>query len=147
LNKYACSNLVIFVSFAEQYAVRRYPSVKLEEHLTLVQEPGSIYIGHVAPETGLASGHQVALVECLQDEHINLESLRVIGCDGTATNTGHRSGVIRLMELHVERPFQWAICLLHFNELPLRHLFRLVDGGSSGRNTFSGPIGTAELKK
>ena len=36
---------------------------------------------------------------------------------------------------------QWNICLLHCNELPLRHLIQVVDGKTSGPNTLTGPIG------
>jgi len=32
---------------------------------------------------------------------------------------------------------------LHTNELPLRHLFQQLDGGTSGATTFTGPIGKA----
>ena len=38
---------------------------------------------------------------------------------------------------------QWFICLLHTNELPLRHLFQKLDRQTSGSTTFSGPIGKA----
>lgn len=56
-------------------------------------------------------------------------------------NTGWKKGVIRQIELHVGRPLQWAICLLHFNELPFRHLFLHLDGDTTGPKSFSGPIG------
>ncbi|KAK3928197.1 putative tRNA pseudouridine synthase 1 [Frankliniella fusca] len=39
------------------------------------------------------------------------------------------------------RSLQWQICLLHFNELPLRHLVAELDGPTSGHKCFSGPIG------
>lgn len=35
----------------------------------------------------------------------------------------------------------WSICLLHFNELPLRKLFVHIDGVTTGPKLFSGPIG------
>lgn len=40
-----------------------------------------------------------------------------IGCDGTILNTGHKAGVIRLYEEHLQHALQWLICLLHFTEL------------------------------
>src|SRR5699024_9473271 len=43
--------------------------------------------------------------------------------------------------LYLERPLQRIVCLLHTNELPLRHLFRKLDGETSGPTTFKGPIG------
>ena len=67
----------------------------------------------------------------------------VIGCDSTNVNTGTNGGAIH--QLHVEEmlKLQWFICLLHTNELPLRHLFQKLDGQTSGSTTFSGPIGKA----
>ncbi|GBM90441.1 hypothetical protein AVEN_124689-1 [Araneus ventricosus] len=38
-------------------------------------------------------------------------------------------------------PAQWSICLLHFNELPFRHIFQHIDGQIAGPKSFSGPIG------
>ena len=35
------------------------------------------------------------------------------------------------------------ICFLHLNELPLRHIFCYLDGGTSGPQAFLGPIGKA----
>ena len=54
-------------------------------------------------------------------------------CDGTAVNTGRVSGVIKRIEMFLEMPVQWIICLLHLNKLPLRHLFDDIDGKSSGQ--------------
>lgn len=49
--------------------------------------------------------------------------------------------MIRLIELHVKRPLQWGVCLLHFNELPFRHLFQTLDWKTVGPKSISGPIG------
>lgn len=45
------------------------------------------------------------------------ENLIVIGADGTAVNTSPNNGAIRLLQLKIGRPLQWAICKLHLNEL------------------------------
>lgn len=37
---------------------------------------------------------------------------------------------------------QWAVCLLHYKELSLRHLFQHLDGDTTGPTSFSGPIGS-----
>jgi hypothetical protein len=66
-----------------------------------------------------------------------------VGCDGTATNTGATGGIIRLIEIKLGKPLQWLPCQLHANELPLRHLMKHLDGGTSGPKQFSGPIGSA----
>ncbi|GBN00155.1 hypothetical protein AVEN_77795-1 [Araneus ventricosus] len=41
------------------------------------------------------------------------------------------------------RPLQWAVCLLHANELPLRHLLQTLDGVTSDPRAVSGPIAIA----
>ena len=67
--------------------------------------------------------------------------LKVVGCDSTNLNTGTKGGVLRHLELLFGRPLQRFICMLHTNELPLRHLFLHLDGPTTGDTTFSGPIG------
>lgn len=42
--------------------------------------------------------------------------------------------------MQIGRPLQWAVCLLHFIELPFRHLFQYLDGVTTGPRSFSGPI-------
>ena len=54
------------------------------------------------------------------------ETLRSICCDGTNVNIGRHGGILHIMELNLERPIQWIICMLHFNELPFRHIFRHI---------------------
>ena len=68
-------------------------------------------------------------------------TLQVILADGTNVNTGHQSGVIMRLERKLDRPLQWGICLLHANELPLKALFREIDGRTLGPEKFEGPIG------
>ncbi|CAH0391283.1 unnamed protein product [Bemisia tabaci] len=45
------------------------------------------------------------------------------------------------MEEVLLRALQWIICLLHFNELPLRHIIERIDGPYSGPKEFSGALG------
>lgn len=71
----------------------------------------------------------------------NLDRIICVGCDGTATNTGWKGGVIKYLEYYLERPLQWCVCMLHANELPLRHLFMNLDGCTTGPREYSGPIG------
>ena len=69
--------------------------------------------------------------------------IKVIGSDGTATNTGAHAGIIRRLEIALAKPVHWAICGLHFNELPLRAVFKAVDGETSGPKAFKGTVGNA----
>lgn len=50
-------------------------------------------------------------------------------------------GIIRELEQKLGHAVHWSICLLHFNELPLRELFGELDGVTQGPKQFSGPIG------
>lgn len=66
------------------------------------------------------------------------------GYNGTNVNTGKNKGVIRLLEERLRKPSQLIICLLHMNELPLRHLFLHLDGLLTARpNSYTGVIGVA----
>ncbi|GBN06735.1 hypothetical protein AVEN_214987-1, partial [Araneus ventricosus] len=87
--------------------------VIIEEHISLVRESGSEYIGHVCNK---------------------------VGCDGTSVNTGVKGGIICNMELILNRPLQWLVCQLHANELPLRHLFAHVDRTTTGPRSLSGEV-------
>lgn len=72
---------------------------------------------------------------------MDLCHISVVGCDGTAVNTGPKGGIVRLLEVELKKPLQWFICQIHANELPLRHLILHLDGDTAGPGAFSGPIG------
>lgn len=113
----------------------------LEEHIVLLSEPGSKYISHFTATSSTALAIKTDLFEFLVKKEFDIRNLNVIGCDGTVVNTGPNGGVIRLLELELKRPLQWFICMLHCNELPLRHLFLKLDGRTVGPKAFSGLIG------
>ena len=112
----------------------------VEEHITLLEEPGSKYICHLSPTKG--SGDKIAeiILSQLKEKSISLRNLQAVGCDGTAVNTGHKKGVISILEQELEKPLQWLICQLHANELPLRHLIIKLDGPTTGPKGFTGSI-------
>ena len=113
-----------------------------EEHIVICREPGSTYYCHVTPESGSSKSIIKAMTKALVGK-TDLKELTVVGCDGTAVNTGQLGDVIRLLELKVKRPLQWMVCLLHANELPLRHLFQSLDGATTGPFGFAGTLGKA----
>lgn len=106
-------------------------------------EPGSLYLGHLTLLSGTGKAIAEAIHKYFTNNEIHFNKLLVIGCDGTATNTGWKSGAIRNMELKLGRPLQWFICQLHANELPLRHLFCELDRATSGPRVYSGSLGKA----
>ncbi len=97
----------------------------------VMEEPGAKYIDHFTPNSSSAKDIEKELDDLIS-EYGSDQSVQVIRADGTNVNPGKRGGVIRLLELHLQCPLQWNICLLHMNELPLRHLFAFMDGQSSG---------------
>lgn len=121
---------------------KQFQRTVVEAHYCIVSEPDSTYVGHVTPESGssldIANSIYEYVTSTLLDDFSNVI---VLGCDGTVVNTGVSNGVIRRLELKLQRPLQWIICLLHFNELPLRHLFESIDGKSSGPTSYTGLIG------
>ena len=112
-----------------------------EEHITLAAEPGSNYVGHFTPYSGKAKNIFEGLLEFCSSHDLILDSLNVIGCDGTNVNTGAKGGVSAAVEQPLERSLQWSICLLHINKLPLRHLTQYLDGVTSRSQSFSRQIG------
>ena len=107
-----------------------YQSVQLEEHYTVVGEPGNYYLTHLSPKEVHVSIKNTELAE----------KIKIIGTDGTACMTGKFNGFIRSLEELVNKPLQWVICLLHANELPRRHIFIHLDGTTNSPATFEGPI-------
>lgn len=112
-----------------------------EEHISLIQEPGAHYIGHFTPDTGTSKCIASTIMDFFSSKEVDTSKVVAIGCDGTAVNTGMKGGVIRLIEEKLGRPVHWFVCLLHANELPLRHLIHAIDGKTTGPSTFTGTIG------
>ena len=101
-----------------------------------------MYLTHVASENGKGGSIIAnAIHDAIKDTELEM-TLTTVGSDGTAVMTGEHSGFIRILEELLGRPLQWSICLLHCNELPLRHVFAELDGATSGPDSFSGKIGS-----
>jgi hypothetical protein len=118
-----------------------YGSIVKEEHISLIQEPNCVYLGHLTVSSGSAASIKNGILNFFIDKGISTDSLIAIGCDGTVVNTGTKAGVLSLLEAELNRPLQWFICMLHLNELPLRHLLVQLDGVTHGPKAFSGEIG------
>ena len=123
----------------------------IEEHISVITEPNSEYLGHYTPKSGKSHDLVDGLQDFFKNYNIDFSSLKAVGCDGTAVNTGTKGGAIRLLEKRLNKPLQWLICQLHANELPLRHLIEKIDGKTSGPMGFTGEVGkqlhNCELKK
>ena len=117
-----------------------YENTILEEHDVVIGEPGKFYLSHVEPENGSGKSVASAIYEAIRETSL-CEKRAVVGSDGIACMTGANRGAIRCMEEMIGRLLQWAICLLHCNELSLRHIFLELDGSTVGPTAFSGPVG------
>ena len=113
----------------------------IEEHITVLAEPGSRYLGHFSPTSGNAKDIADGLFAFCEEKQIDVTRIDSFGCDGTNVNVGWKSGILRRLEKKLKRPLHWIICQLDSNELPLRHLLIQLDGKTSGPRQFTGPIG------
>lgn len=120
---------------------KHYRKTIVEEHISLLEEPESQFLGHVTPTSGSSLDITNSILDFFRGKNMSLENLKMIGCDGTPVNTGFKGGVISRLEKELKRPLQWMICLLHCNELPLRHLYQYLDGKTTGPKSYSGEIG------
>ena len=112
----------------------------IQEHYVMVGETNGFYLSHVRPEYGTeykiaASVYSASKVTALE------QKLKIVGFDGTPVMTGKSKEFIASIKTLIGRPMQRVICLLHLNELPLRHAFQNLDGVTSGPESFSRPIG------
>ena len=117
-------------------------SIEPEQHLTFTYEDGKsigTYLTHrtipVIGATGLVLTNEPFSV------FNNVDRIQAVLLDNTATNTGPINGlVVKLKEL-LKRKLHLIGCVLHENELPLRALFKKLDGIITGPGSFSGLIG------
>ena len=79
-----------------------------EERYTIIKEPSSQYVDHVTPDDGSAYAIASELFSCIIATN-GEGTLQAVICDGTAVNTGRVSGVIKRLELFLERSFQWIV--------------------------------------
>ncbi|CAH1103736.1 unnamed protein product [Psylliodes chrysocephalus] len=76
-----------------------YYSTITEEHISLVKEPGSIYLGQLAVSAGSAVVIKDTILDFFNRKEISIKSLIAVGCDGTIVNTETNAGLIRLLEI------------------------------------------------
>ena len=92
------------------------------------------------PEDGTGYKIVTSVYSAIKDTALD-PKWNIVGSDGIAVMTGKNKGFIASLETSTGRPLQWATCLFHLNELPLRDVFQNLDGATFGPNFFSGPIG------
>jgi hypothetical protein len=113
----------------------------MEKHISIIAEPGSSYFNNTTPSSGSRKDITELLVASLKEQDAKTENIKVVGYEGTNVNTGHTAGIIRRLEETFGHPLQLLACLLHANELPLRHLLEALDGATTGPRGFCVSIG------
>ena len=103
-----------------------YKSVQLEDHYMLIVERGKYYLTHFSSKNSKGKTIAQKIFNIIVDTELQ-DKLAVVGTDGTASMTGKYNGFIRSLEELLNKPLQWVVCLLHTNELPLRHVSTMLD--------------------
>ena len=101
-----------------------YRKTIVVEHYVVVGELGTFYLMHVSPPDGKGQLIAQTIFDKIKDTLLQ-DNLAAVDSDGMAVMTGAHNGAIKNLEELCKRPVQWSICLLHCNELPLRHDFKL----------------------
>ena len=84
-------------------------STEVKEHNTIIEEPGSMYVDHLVPKSGKVKDIANDLLTFIFDNESS-NSLQALGCDDCPANTGIHSGIIRSIEVALDRPLQWLVC-------------------------------------
>ena len=88
----------------EKSGEKRARKETVEEHITVLSEPGSNYLGHFVPVSGIANDIANGLFAFCAKKQLDVSLIDSIGCDGTFTNVGWKSGVIRRFEEKLTKP-------------------------------------------
>ena len=75
------------------------------------------------------------------DKNGATESCQIVGGDSTNSNTGWQGGTHAHLERLLGHKVFWVICMKHTNELKLKHLIESLDGPTSSKDGFTGPVG------
>ena len=92
----------------------------------LIVERGKYYLTHFSSKNSKGKTIAQKIFNIIVDTELQ-NKLAVVGTDGTASMTGKYNGFIRSLEELLNKPLQWVVCLLHTNELPLRHVSTMLD--------------------
>ena len=92
---------------------------KICDFYTFTQQDGE-YLNHAEIKDKSTSKNISTAIQNVIEEYDSSEVIVALSADGTNSNTGRLGGACLLTEKYLERNLHWLICLLHFNELPLR---------------------------
>ena len=96
---------------------KTFQKTVVQDHYVILEEPNSVFLGHVVPYSGHGISIAVALSRFAKEHGWDPE-ITVIGADGTNTNVGSDRGAIPYLKKLLGHSVHWNICLLHANKLP-----------------------------
>jgi hypothetical protein len=116
-----------------------------QENISVTCEPDGRYLFLYTPEPATrrskpARQAAVALHEWMVQHGVD-KTVLVIGGDSTNSNAFWKGGMLAHLEKLLNRKCFWVVCMLHTTELPLCHLFSMLDGKTNYKDGWSGPIG------
>ena len=121
-----------------------HPRIVKEEHVSVSSEPDGKYLFHFTPEAATQGEKPAEMVAKGLSKGLEklgaTDTIQTIGGDSTNVNTGWKGGTITHLESLLGHKCHWSVCMLHTNELPLRHLIEKLDGKTCSNNGFTGPI-------
>lgn len=126
-----------------------HPRIIREKHITLLKQPYSQFLGYIVDVPNVASNLKAAqltaqyLLNFFQERDLDLTDLVAVGSDGEVKNTGKHDGILRTLEKLLGIPLHWIVCLIHFIELCLRHMFEKIDKS----RTTEPATGTGTIRK
>ena len=88
-----------------------------------------MYVDHLITISGKANDIARESLSFIHDNESYI-SLQALGCDGCPCNMGKRSGIIRSIEVSLDRPLKWLVC---------KFLYRMT----TSPNSFKVPISKA----
>ena len=112
-----------------------------EEYISIVAEPNASYFSHTTSKSVSSKDITDAILASLKEQNVSTDYIQVVGCDGMNVDTGQMAGLIQRWEESLNHSLRCLVCLLHTNELPLRHLFEVVDIATLGPRGFFGSVG------
>ena len=130
----------------DEKTMRYHQTITKENHISVTSEPDGKYRFHFTPGPSDDKRNKPAKVIAHELHSWMVENgvdatVEVLGGDSTNEMTGWSGGSIVWVEVLLGRKCFWVVCQIHTNELPLRHLITKLDGKSSSKDGFSGPIG------
>lgn len=96
-----------------------------------------IYLGRVSPSSGHTKEIAILLLDFLDTSGVHTSKFVTVGC---LYSEDERSLGLVGKNLNIE--VQYLVCLMHADELPVRHLMRVLECVTTGSDSFVDSIGS-----